>query len=54
MQSLLAWVEAGTKPTPAALAERCSSLEAGWGRECRFRPAYRPPSLDTRVTPRER
>jgi len=52
VQALLAWVEHGDKPTPAALAERCAQLEAAWGAGCRYRPAYHPQPLASRVSPR--
>jgi pimeloyl-ACP methyl ester carboxylesterase len=54
LHALLAWVEHGDKPSPAALAERCKALETDWGAACRYRPDYRPAPLDSRVTPRER
>jgi hypothetical protein len=54
VRALLAWVEHGDKPSPAALAERCKALETEWGAACRYRPDYRPAPLDSRVTPRER
>ncbi|HSI60344.1 MAG TPA: hypothetical protein VLA16_22490 [Ideonella sp.] len=54
VDALLAWVEKGEKPTPAAVAQRCKGLEAKFGKGCRFVPDYQPPSLDSRVTPRER
>ena len=52
LQALRGWVERGDKPTPAAIAERCLKLEAEWGAACRYRPDYRPATLETRVAPR--
>lgn len=54
LEALLAWVEQGRKPTPAAVAARCVELQAVWGAGCRFRPDYEPPSLESRVVPRQR
>lgn len=54
--SLLDWVERGTKPTPAGIAERCRQAEGraqgGAGSACRFDPAYAVRPLATRVLPR--
>ena len=47
--SLLDWVETRTKPTPASVAQRCTSLEARFGTGCTFAPAYVPGALETRV-----
>ena len=33
---------------------RCQTFEATYGKSCRIQPAYRPPSIDARVTPRPR
>jgi len=52
LEALLEWVERGLKPTPEQLAARCALLEARYGPGCRFLPAYRSASLDTRVAPR--
>jgi alpha-beta hydrolase superfamily lysophospholipase len=54
LEALLRWVDAGEKPTPRAIAQRCDSLESRYGAACRFLPDYRPASLDTRITPRQR
>lgn len=51
---LLQWAQGGAKPTPAALAARCDSLQATYGPGCRVLPTYRPAPLDSRVTPRQR
>jgi len=54
LAELLDWVEQGRKPTPQTVAARCETMKARFGDGCRFRPDYRPPSLDSRVAPRER
>lgn len=54
MESLLAWVDRGEKPTPRSIAERCRALEPRYGATCRLLPDYRPAPLDARVTPRQR
>ena len=52
LAALLQWVERGDKPTPAAIAQRCKSLEAEFGQGCRFVPDYRPAPLEARSAPR--
>ncbi|MCW5634649.1 MAG: hypothetical protein KIT17_15045 [Rubrivivax sp.] len=52
LDALLEWVERGTKPTPAAIAERCEAQAARWDGGCRFLPDYRPAPLESRVAPR--
>jgi predicted esterase len=54
LEALLAWVEHGDKPAPAALAARCKVLEERWGGACLWQASYEPAPLDTRVTPRQR
>ncbi|MGD9942735.1 MAG: hypothetical protein AB7L76_04355 [Burkholderiaceae bacterium] len=51
-EALLRWIDAGEKPTPAGIAQRCEQLRAQYGDGCRFEPGYQPPPLETRVTPR--
>ncbi len=51
-EALLRWVDAGEKPTPAGIAQRCQALEATFGPGCRLQPDYRSPPLSTRVAPR--
>lgn len=51
-EALLRWVDAGEKPTPAGIAQRCQALEATFGPGCRLRPDYRSPPLSARVAPR--
>ena len=52
LAALLEWVDAGKKPSAAALAERCSAMEATYGPGCRFATAYQPAPLAARVAPR--
>jgi hypothetical protein len=52
LEALLRWVEAGDKPTPAALAARCAQMEATFGPGCRFMPHYSPAPLASRVAAR--
>lgn len=54
LQALRDWVRRDLKPTPESLATRCAALEGQWGAGCRYRPAFHPAPLDTRVPPRER
>jgi pimeloyl-ACP methyl ester carboxylesterase len=49
MQSLLAWVMTGEKPTPEGIAQLCRTIDAAG---CHFVPGYRPAALSTRTTPR--
>ncbi|MBN9430715.1 MAG: hypothetical protein J0H09_29840 [Burkholderiales bacterium] len=51
-EALLRWIDAGTKPTPAGIAQRCEQLQAQFGPGCRFDVGYRPAPLETRVAPR--
>ena len=54
MHALLAWVERGTKPTPAGIAAQCHAVDAAFdpAHGCRFLPDYRPQPLATRVPAR--
>lgn len=54
MNALLAWVEQGSKPTAAGVAQQCPAQEATFGTGCSFAPDYQPAALETRVPPRER
>jgi alpha-beta hydrolase superfamily lysophospholipase len=54
VDSLLAWVERGEKPTPQSVAQRCAGFEARFGKGCKVLPEHRPAPLDQRVTPRPR
>lgn len=51
-EALLAWVERGTKPTPAGIAERCRALRAAAPAECRFVVDHAARPLASRVAPR--
>ena len=52
LEQLSSWASGGPKPTPAGIAERCSHFEVAYGPGCRFRPAFQPRPLATRVAPR--
>jgi hypothetical protein len=54
MQALLQWVDAGDKPTPHSVAQRCAAAEARFGPGCRVQADYQPAPLESRVTPRQR
>lgn len=54
LQALLAWVEHGDPPTPAALAARCRQLSRQVAQDCRIEPDYQPRALSTRVPERRR
>ncbi len=51
-EALLNWVEMGSKPTPAGVAERCRQLRAAQAGDCRFLPDFVPKPLATRIPPR--
>lgn len=52
MEALGRWSQGGARPTPAAIAARCTELQPVYGGECRFDTGFRPQPLATRVTPR--
>ncbi len=54
MQALLAWVERGTKPSPASAAAQCKTVNQAFTPEtgCRFLPAFTPRPLAARVPAR--
>ncbi len=54
LEALKAWVREGRKPTPQAVASACAAVLARFPSDCRFRPDYQAPPLDTRVAPRDR
>ncbi len=54
LAALLRWVDEGTKPTPAGIAQQCPGFEATFGAGCSFVADYLPAALDTRVIPRDR
>jgi hypothetical protein len=51
-EALLRWVDAGVKPTPAAVSARCEALVSQYGPGCGFDPAYQPPPLEARMPAR--
>jgi hypothetical protein len=51
-EALLAWVNHGTKPTPAGIAQRCLALKPAQATQCRFDTAYKPRPLASRIVPR--
>lgn len=51
-EALLNWVDKGSKPTPAGIAERCRQLRATQPADCRFLPDYVAKPLASRVLPR--
>ena len=50
--ALLAWVEAGTKPTPSGIAERCRTMAGAAAERCRFVPYYVVKPVASRIAPR--
>jgi pimeloyl-ACP methyl ester carboxylesterase len=46
------WLDGRGRPTPAAIATRCKSMEATFGPGCRFVPDYAVKPLDSRVPAR--
>ena len=54
LAALLRWVDTGSKPTAAEIAQQCPGQEAQFGAGCSFVPDYVPAALDTRVVPRDR
>lgn len=52
VDALLAWIEHGTRPTPADVQVRCVAHEAKFGKGCRVLPDFRPAALESRVAPR--
>ena len=51
IDALLRWADGGPRPTPQGIADACRARQVG---DCRFLPDYRPPTLDSRVAPRQR
>ena len=51
-EALLRWVEAGEKPTPASIANRCAALQPTSSKDCRFVVDYVPKPLASRIAPR--
>lgn len=54
LDAMRQWLQAGTAPTPASVAEGCVAAQARFPSSCRFQPGYRPAPLESRVTPRKR
>jgi alpha-beta hydrolase superfamily lysophospholipase len=54
VDTLLAWIEDGKRPTPAAVQARCAAHESKFGKGCRVLPDFRPAALESRVAPRAR
>lgn len=54
MDALLAWVNTGTKPTPASIAAACGQHESTYGKGCSFEVNYTSPPLESRVPARQR
>jgi hypothetical protein len=52
--ALVAWLQDGTKPTPAAVAAGCIAAASRFPSTCRFRPDFVPAPLESRVTDRVR
>jgi hypothetical protein len=52
LTALLRWVDDGERPTPEGVATLCTGHEARFGGGCKFRPAYRPAPLSSRVPAR--
>lgn len=50
--ALLDWVERGAKPTPAAIAQRCRTMDPARAEGCRFVPDHVPRPLASRVPAR--
>jgi len=50
--ALLAWVQAGNKPTPQSIARQCEALQSANPRACLFQPDYAPRPLASRIAPR--
>ncbi len=54
LDAMRQWLEAGTPPTPASVAQGCLAAQARFPSSCRFQPDYQPASLDSRVAVRKR
>jgi len=52
LRAMTAWIEQGTKPSPASLAAGCAEATKTYGEACHFQVDYRPPALATRSYPR--
>ena len=52
MAALAAWVESGTRPTPAGIAAACPAEDASYGTGCFLDPTFTPAPYASRVAPR--
>jgi hypothetical protein len=52
LRAMTAWIEQGTKPSPASLAAGCAEAVKTYGEACHFQIAYTPPEISTRSYPR--
>jgi len=52
LRAMTAWIEQGTKPSPASLAAGCGEAVKTYGEACHFQVDYHPPALSTRSYPR--
>ncbi len=53
--ALLAWIDAGDKPTPQSVLDGCRKrIDPGEGQGCHIVPSYRPAPYESRVYPRIR
>jgi pimeloyl-ACP methyl ester carboxylesterase len=48
LQSLMQWVESGTKPTPRSILATCEQLREKLGGPCNYKPEYQPKAYNTR------
>jgi hypothetical protein len=48
LDSVMQWVEQGTKPTPQAIATSCEQLRASLDGPCRYHPEFTPKPYNTR------
>jgi alpha-beta hydrolase superfamily lysophospholipase len=54
LEAMRQWLQTGTPPTPAGVAQGCVASQARFPSTCRFVPDYRPAPLESRVTVRKR
>ncbi len=54
LEALTAWVHDGIKPSAEGIAAACVRAQADHPSTCRFRPAFRPAPLESRVADRDR
>ncbi|WP_395443672.1 hypothetical protein [Caulobacter sp. UC70_42] len=52
LRAMTAWIELGTKPSPATLAVGCAEAVKTYGEACHFQVDYKVPALSTRSYPR--